>query len=126
MNIALWIVQVLLAAMFLMAGFTKLTSPVEKLSATMPWVNDVPSLLVPFIGICEVAGAFGLILPSALKIKPKLTVAAAIGLGLTMVLAFAFHASRGEYQGLPVTGFLTSLALFVVWGRSRKAVILSK
>jgi putative oxidoreductase len=126
MNIALWVVQVILAAFFLMAGFPKVTTPVEQLAAGMPWVNDVPFFLVQFIGVAEVLAALGLILPSALRIKPRLTIVAAGGVALLMVFGFVFHASRGEYQAFPVNTILGGLALFIVWGRSKKAVILSR
>jgi putative oxidoreductase len=126
LNIALWGVQLILAAFFMMAAFPKLTSTAEELSAAMPWVRDVPFLLVQFIGACEFAGASGLIFPSALRIKPRLTVIAAAGLALIMVFASAFHITRGEYQGLPVNAVLLALTIFVVWGRSTRAVIVSK
>ena len=70
MNIVLWIIQILLAAAFGMAGFTKLSQPIEALSGMMPWVTAMPALVVRFIGAAEVAGALGLILPRATKIQP--------------------------------------------------------
>ena len=122
-NIALWVVQVLLAAMFLMAGATKLTQPMDALATQLPWTTAVPELLVRFIGLAEIAGALGLILPSALRIRPRLTVLAALGLVVVMVLASGLHASRGEFGMLPMNAVIAALAGLVAWGRTRKAPI---
>jgi hypothetical protein len=89
----------------------------------MIWVNAVPVGLVRFIGASELAGALGLILPAATRIKPSLTPLAASGLIVVMVLAAAFHASRGELQALPINFVLGGLAAFVAWGRFRRAPV---
>jgi len=125
MNISLWIAQVILAAMFLMSGFMKLTQSIEQLSQMLPWAKDLP-LLTRFIGFAEVLGALGLLLPSLLRIKPNLTVGAAIGLALVMVSAIAFHIMRGEFSHIGFPVVLLIVAVFVAWGRSRKAVIQAK
>jgi len=117
MNIVLWIIQVLLAAAFGMAGFTKLSQPLDALSAMMPWVTAVPALLVPLIGAAEVAGALGLILPGLTKIQPRLTAYAAAGLALVMVLAALFHVSRGELGMIAPPVVLFVLSAFVAYGR---------
>lgn len=126
MNIALWIVQSLLAAMFLMAGANKLFQSAEELVKMLPWVTSVPSGLVKFIGISELLGGIGLLLPSILRIKPILTSYAAIGLALVMLFASIFHISRGEYSVIGMNFVLTALALVVAWGRMKKAPISPK
>ncbi len=73
LNIALWVAQVLLAAMFLMAGIMKATQPIEELSQSMTWVNDFSAGMVRFIGISELLGGIGLLLPALLRIKPIFT-----------------------------------------------------
>ena len=124
MNILLWLVQLVLAAAFGMAGFMKSTQPVDALvQAGIAWASQVPLPLVRFIGISELAGAIGLILPAATKIKPTLTPLAALGLLTIMILAMAFHLSRGEAQALPFNMVLGGLAAFVAWGRTKKAPI---
>ncbi len=124
MNILLWLVQLVLAAAFGMAGFMKSTQPVDALvQAGIAWASQVPLPLVRFIGISELAGAIGLILPAATKIKPTLTPLAALGLLTIMILAMAFHLSRGEGQALPINMVLGGLAAFVAWGRTKKAPI---
>ncbi|HEY9773097.1 MAG TPA: DoxX family protein [Planktothrix sp.] len=119
LNIALWSGQILLAAMFGMAGFMKATQPIDHLAAMLPFVTQVPEGLVRFIGVAELAGAAGLILPVALRIVPVLTPLAASGLVVVMVLAAGFHISRGEIGNVPINFILGSIAAFVAWGRFR-------
>jgi uncharacterized membrane protein YphA (DoxX/SURF4 family) len=117
MNIFLWIVQILLAALFLMAGSLKLTQPVDKLEKTMSWVASFPKPVVRFIGAMEALGAIGVILPWATGIAPVLTPLAAVGLAVIMVLAAVHHLRNKELQSLPVNGVLLVLALIVAIGR---------
>lgn len=114
LHIVLWVVQVLLALFFLQAGLPKIFGP---------WVpeNPVPMALFRFIGVAEVLGAIGLIVPAFARISPGLTPVAALGLLTIMVLAIIFHATRGEPFVLNVIVGL--LALFVAWGRARAAPI---
>ena len=117
LHVALWVAQALLAFTFGIAGFIKLTQPLASLATQMPWTTAVPGVLVRFIGVSELAGALGLILPAATRILPRLTPAAAGGLVLIMGMAAAFHLSRGELYMLPMNGVLGLLAAFVAWGR---------
>jgi len=123
LNIALWVAQVLLAAMFLMAGANKTAQSIEELSKMLPWVTQVPEGLVRFIGISEVLGGLGLLLPSILRIKPSLTPLAAIGLAIVMVLAAFFHISKGEYSVIGLNLVVMLIAVFVAWGRTKKVPI---
>ena len=120
---SLWVVQILLAAVFLMAGGMKLSMPVDQLAANMPWVSGALGPFVRFIGAAEVAGALGLVLPSATRIKPSLTVLAAAGLALLMLGGAATHIARGELGAFAVPLVLAALSAFVAWGRSQRAVI---
>lgn len=126
MNIALWIVQVLLGIAFIMSGGMKLAVPVEELAkqggAGAEWMLQM-AWLVKFIGISEVAGGLGVILPAATHIKPMLTPLAAVGLVVIMVLATGFHAMRGEFSHIPPTLILGAIAAFVAWGRTQKVPI---
>ena len=124
-NISLWIAQVLLAAMFIMVGLMKTITPIEELAKMNPLSRDIPNL-IRFIGISELAGGLGLLLPAALRIKPKLTVYAAGSLAFVMLLALIFHAWRGEYAATITNIVIGMLACFVVWGRSTKAPIASR
>jgi uncharacterized membrane protein YphA (DoxX/SURF4 family) len=123
LRIALWIAQAMLAAVFGMAGCTKIATPIAQLWATMSWAASVPEALVRFIGTAELLGAIGLVLPAATRIAPRLTPLAATGLLVVMVLASMLHISRGEWDMLPITGALGAIAAFVAWGRSQAAPI---
>lgn len=117
MNIALWIVQGLLALMFLFAGTRKAFQPLPAVKKSFPWANHVPAGLTRFIGISESLGALGLILPAVTGILPWLTIAAALGLAVVMVCAMIFHISRREFSVLGINLVLLLLALFIVLGR---------
>lgn len=126
MHVALWIAQVLLGGMMLMAGLGKALQPVDALAEAIPWTTDVPIALTRFIGVSELLGALGLILPSLLRIKPILTVLAALGLVTIMVLAAIFHATRGEFAAIGFNVPLMAVAAFIAWGRIKKAPIQAK
>ncbi len=120
MNIALWIIQILLALLFLFAGGMKLIVPVETL-LKMGSPNQIilPGLLLKFVGLCEVLGALGLILPGLLGKRPGLTPLAAAGLVILMIGAVALTiAADGVAAGITplVVGILCA---FVAHGRSK-------
>ena len=117
MNIALWVVQILLALAFLAAGAMKASQPVDNLKKNMGWVEDVTPTSVRLIGIVEVLGALGLILPAATHILPWLTPVAAIGLVITMIGAIIVHIQRKEMSHLAAPAVLLILALFIAYGR---------
>ena len=114
METALWIAQVLLAAIFLLTGTTKLTQPRLKMAAgPMRWAADVTDRQFRTIGLLEVLGAIGLILPAALGIAPLLTSLAAVGLVLVMVGAIYTHLRYDERERLAVPIVVLALAVFV-------------
>lgn len=117
MNIALWIVQILLALVFVMAGIMKATRPFEKLVQNVEWARDVGRGGVRLIGVLEILGAIGLILPAVTGILPWLTPVAAIGLVLTMIGAMITHGRRGEFPNMGFNLVLLLLAVFIVYGR---------
>ncbi len=117
MNIALWIAQGLLAAMYLMAGTMK-TFQTGKARQAMTWTQGRSDGFVRFVGISELLGAVGLILPLVTGILPWLTPIAALGLALIQLLAiFMEHLPKKELNIIPVNGLLLALSLFVVIGR---------
>ena len=123
MNIGIWVVQVLLAVFFILFGFMKTFLPIDGLSDQMPFVLDVPEALVRFIGIAEIAGGLGLILPSITRVLPWLTIAAAGGLGIDMVLATIFHISRSEFPNIITTIVILALLAVVAYGRWKKVPV---
>ena len=120
---ALWVMQVLLAFVFALAGWTKIAKTGTELRASLPWTIDVAAPLVRAIGICELLGAIGLILPAATRIRPQLTPIAATGLTTVMTLAVAFHLYRGDMMIVIVPSILAVASAVVAWGRFRKAPI---
>jgi len=120
MNIVLWVVQVLLALMFLFHGRTMFSpsNPMpENMAKGMRYVVDLPPGLRRFIGICEILGGVGMILPALSGILPWLTPLAAAGLALIMLLAAGFHLPRREYPNMVFNVILLALAAFVAYGR---------
>jgi hypothetical protein len=117
MNIALWSLQILLAAVFGMAGAVKCFEPLPQLALSIPWVPSVPAPLIRFIGAAELFGAVGLLGPMLSGIMPFLTRWAGVGLAVDMLFATAFHLMRGELAMLPVTLTLGLLAAVVALGR---------
>jgi hypothetical protein len=119
MTYALWVVQILLAALFLFAGGMKLVLPLEKLAGPVA----LPGALMRFIGVVEVLGAVGLILPAVLRIKPWLTPLAALGLVVVMIGAVVITLIAGEPFAAVMSAVVGLLAAFVAYGRWRLAPI---
>jgi uncharacterized membrane protein YphA (DoxX/SURF4 family) len=122
MNLALWIIQALLAALFIFGGGMKLVLPLEKLTGPVA----LPGLFLRFIGVCELLGGLGLILPSLLRIRPGLTPLAAVGLVIIMVGATWITISTGDVATAVVPFVVGILAAFIAYGRSRLAPIRPK
>ena len=117
MNIALWIIQILLAGTYGMSGTMK-TFQTAKAKEQFPWAKNRSDGFVRFVGISELLGALGLILPILTGILPWLTVLAAIGLTLIQSLAiFTEHLPKKEFNVIPVNVVLLALSVFVVMGR---------
>jgi uncharacterized membrane protein len=119
MNIALWVVQALLAALFLFAGGIKLVTPMEEMMKQMP--QPLPSWFVLFTGVVEVLGAIGVILPRLLGIRPGLTPLAAAGLVVVMIGAMVYAFAAGDVASALIPMVVGLLAAFVAYGRWRLA-----
>src|SRR3954464_14838206 len=120
-TITLWVIQSLVAAVFLMAGGMKLIVPIEQLAASGPVI--FPAWFIHFIGSCEVLGALGLILPGVTHIKTFLTPLAAAGLVIIMIGAVVTTIATGPAAGAVVPFVVGVLAATVAYGRSRVAPI---
>jgi hypothetical protein len=121
LGLALWIVQGLLALTFVGTGLWKLVTPVAELAAKMPWMGEVSPGFLYATAVIDLLGGLGIVLPSMTRIKPGLTVWAALGCVAFQASGIVFHVSRGEAANTPFNFFLVLLALFVVWGRRAKA-----
>ncbi len=115
MTYALWIVQALLALLFLFAGGMKLVLPIEEMTKQIA----LPGLFLRFIGVAEVLGALGLILPGLLRIRPGLTPLAAAGLVIIMIGATALTLAIGPIAPALIPLVVGLLATFVAYGRWR-------
>ncbi len=117
MTYALWIVQGLLALIFLFTGGMKLVLPLEELTGSMP----LPGLFMRFIGVAEVLGAIGLIFPGLLAIRPGLTPLAAVGLVIIMIGATVTTLAGGDVAMAVIPLVVGLLSAFVAYGRWRLA-----
>jgi uncharacterized membrane protein YphA (DoxX/SURF4 family) len=122
MNVALWIIQVLLALLFLFSGGVKLVLPIEAMTKQI----SLPGLFLRFIGICEILGALGLILPGLLRIKTALTPLAATGLVIIMIGATVLTFQSGGVKMAWTPFCVGLLAVFIAYGRWRLAPIAGK
>lgn len=123
-HIGLWVAQIALAALYAMAVYMHLfLSPADMAAMGAVWAEQAPMSLIRFIGIAELAGVIGLILPAATRIMPRLTTYAAIGLLAIQALAIPFHLSRNELEALPFNLIYAGLAILIIWGRNHKAPI---
>ncbi len=122
-TIALWAAQLLLAAAYGLFGSMKAAQPLDELAMMMQWIPGFSPLFVRSLGVVEVLGAIGLILPSLTRIQPRLTVIAALCILVHQFCAVALHASKGEFGVLGLNFVLIALAAFIFWGRRSKAVI---
>ena len=112
-----WIIQILLALLFVMAGILKMTQPIEKLKQRMTYVESLSPASTRVIGALELAGGLGLILPMLTNILPWLTPLAALGLVLTMIGGALLHVVRKEYALIGINVVLLGLAAFVLYAR---------
>lgn len=119
-NLWLWIAQVLLAVVFLFSGGSKMAMPREVLAAQ----SHLPGSFMKFIGVCEILGAFGLILPGLLHVRPQLTTLAAACLTIIMIGATVTTA-RVMPAVLPLPAIVLLLTAFVAYGRWRMAPLSS-
>ena len=115
MNIALWIVQALLAALFLFAGGTKLVLPVEEMTKEIA----MPGWFLRFIGVAEVLGGLGLVLPWITRIRPSLTPLAAAGLVIIMIGATVTTVMTGEIAMALMPLGVGIFCVFIAYGRWR-------
>lgn len=123
MNILLWVLQVLLAAVFLAHGLLLLMPPAE-IAAQM--VMSLPRWFWVFLGVAEIAAAVGLTLPGITRVKPFLVSWAAVGIMIVMVSATGYHIVRGEISSAVVTFVLLIMSTYVAYARSKTLPIAPK
>jgi hypothetical protein len=126
LGISLWIAQALLGVLFVGTGVWKLLTPVSQLAAMIPWAGQVSNGFLVTIAMIDLLGGIGVVLPSLVRIKPGLSVLAALGCALLMICAIVFHFSRGEAANTPFNFVLVGLSLFVAWGRQYRVRIAAR
>lgn len=126
LNVTLWIAQLLVGAPFVLFGAMKLIQPIAALTPMMPWTGQMPEGVVRVLGLIDIAGGLGLLLPGMTGIKPALTRAAAIGSIVLQISATVFHLSRGEAAMVPLNAVFLALLIFILWGRSTRAPLKSR
>jgi uncharacterized membrane protein len=114
-KVAYWVIAGLLAAIYGFGGVKKLVQSQDQLRPMMGWVDAMPMSRVRMIGLVEVLGAVGVIVPALTGVAPGVAVAAAIGLALIQVGAFRLHLSRHELTDLPLNSALLVLAAAAAW-----------
>lgn len=119
--VSLWVTQALLGLVFAGTGLWKLLTPIPRLAAMIPWAGQVPAAFLYMTAAVDLLGGLGVVLPSLTRIKPGLTVLAALGCAALQVSAILFHVSRGESANTPFNFLLVGLSLFVAWGRRTRA-----
>ncbi len=119
MNTILWVAQIYLAAACLFSGLSKSFFPEKKLVYEMKQtgVEGLPNPLIHFIGICQLLGSVGLIVPWLLNVFPILTPVAAFLFGIDITMASGIHIRRREYRTATVTLFTALVCFFVAGGR---------
>jgi len=117
MNIALWIVQILLALQFLIVGSMKAFFPLGTIAKPFRWVPTFPPVVVRLIGVCEILGVIGILVPPLTHIFPWLAIAAAVGFMVVVFSGALLHFSRREYTVIGPNILFFLLAAFVVYGR---------
>lgn len=119
LRVSLWTAQIVLA-LLLLSGAVMKWLPIEKIAPMMPWTGELPEVAVRLLGVVDLLGAIGLVVPAALRWSYRWTVAAAVCVAVLMVCAVVFHVLRGEAEVIGVNVFGFAVAVFVAWGTVRK------
>lgn len=119
---SLWGAQGLLFLSFVWAGIMKAFTPISQLALMWAWTADLPEWSVRALGMIDIAGGVGVLLPAITRIRPGLTVLTALGCVALQICALLFHLLRGEVAAIPVNIIFLALAAFIAWGRSKAPI----
>ncbi len=117
MNIALWIVAAVFGFGYVAGGIIKLTMPYEKYAAKLGWPEDFTPGNVRFMGVVEILGGIGLVLPGLVGVAPILVPVAASCMALYMAGAITERLRRAEYKELLGDLLFLAAMIFIAWGR---------
>lgn len=118
-NVGLWAAQLLILLLFGWAGYMKLATPIPDLARMWRWTGELPVAEVRGLGVIDLLGGVGVVLPWATRIRAGLTLAAALGCATLQCCAIVFHLSRGEASVVWFNALFVALALLVFFGRRR-------
>ena len=116
MDVALWVIQVILALLYSLAAIRKILM-IDKVRASQPWAEEYSDTQLRLVAFSQLLGVLGIILPMLTGVLPWLTPIAAIGFCIIQILAFQLRYRRKEYGSLPINVLLFALSLFVAIGR---------
>jgi len=125
LNATLWVIQWMLALVLVGGGVWKLITPAAQLAEVFPWVGETPLSLLHVTSGLDVLGGLGVLLPALTRIRPQLTVLAALGCAALQVSAIVFHLFRGETD-VAFNVVLVLLSAFVVWGRRTRVPVAAR
>ncbi|MFZ3454053.1 DoxX family protein [Arthrobacter sp. 7Tela_A1] len=117
MLVFLWVAEIVLALLYLGLGVMRLVQPYDKLVRVLRWPADYPAWAVKLIGLAEILGALGLIIPAAADVAPVLTPVAACALAVMMAGAVVVHLRRRERQRVALPCILLAVNVFIAIGR---------
>ena len=117
LNVSVWLAQGLISVSLCVSGVVKLLMPVPRIAKVFSWTGQVSKSFLRFIGVGDLAGGVGIILPTLTHIHPQLSDVAALSCMLLQVLAIRFHAQSKEITDTPFNFFVLFLSAFVLWGR---------
>ncbi|MCP3103676.1 DoxX family protein [Myxococcus sp. K15C18031901] len=115
-----------MSLLFVGTALWKFLTPVPQLASMIPWAGQVAPGFLYATAVADLAGGLGLVLPGLTRIRPGLTVLAALGCAALQLSAIVFHFSRGEAANTPFNFVLVGLSLFVAWGRWARSPILAR
>lgn len=118
-NVALWTAQFTILILFAWVGYLKLASPIADLAKMWAWAGELPPAMVRTLGVIDLLGGLGVVLPWLTRIRPGLTVAAALGCATLQCCAIVFHTWRGETSVIWFNLIFLALATLVLVGRRR-------
>lgn len=117
MKALLWTLQITVAVILLVSGYTKVFLPHEQLADAAEWTGAYTEIFVRYIGVIDILGGLGLILPGLLNIYPRITGYTAMGIAILMVAAMVLHIDRYEFGAIWINIFILIASVIIAYGR---------
>lgn len=117
MKALLWTLQITVAVILLISGYTKVFLPHEQVAEAAEWTGAYTEIFVRYIGVLDILGGLGLILPGLLNIYPRITGYTALGIAILMVAAMVLHIDRYEFGAIWINIFILIAGVIIAYGR---------